>query len=38
VPAVVDRVVARLLAKRIGAGELDGAELAAGLRARHGRR
>ena len=37
VPAVVDRVVARLLAKRIGAGELDGAELAAGLRARHGR-
>jgi NAD(P)-dependent dehydrogenase (short-subunit alcohol dehydrogenase family) len=36
-PAVVDRVVARLLRRRIGAGELDGAELASGLRARHGR-
>jgi NAD(P)-dependent dehydrogenase (short-subunit alcohol dehydrogenase family) len=36
-PAVVDRVVARVLAKRIGAGELDAADIAAGLRARHGR-
>jgi NAD(P)-dependent dehydrogenase (short-subunit alcohol dehydrogenase family) len=36
-PSVVDRVVARLLSKRIGAGELDAAEIAAGLRARHGR-
>ena len=36
-PRVVDRVVARTLAKRVAAGELDGAELAAGLRARHGR-
>lgn len=37
-PAVVDRVVARLLSKRIAAGDLDGAPLAAGLRSRHGRR
>ena len=37
-PRVVDRVVARLLAKRIAAGDLDGAPLAAGLRSRHGRR
>jgi NAD(P)-dependent dehydrogenase (short-subunit alcohol dehydrogenase family) len=37
-PKVVDRVVARTLAKRIAAGELDGAEIAAPLRARHGRR
>jgi NAD(P)-dependent dehydrogenase (short-subunit alcohol dehydrogenase family) len=37
VPALVDRVVARTLAKRIAAGELDPAEIAAGLRARHGR-
>jgi NAD(P)-dependent dehydrogenase (short-subunit alcohol dehydrogenase family) len=36
-PALVDRVVARLLRKRIAAGELDGAEIAGGLRARHGR-
>jgi NAD(P)-dependent dehydrogenase (short-subunit alcohol dehydrogenase family) len=36
-PALVDRVVARVLAKRIGAGDLDAAELASGLRARHGR-
>lgn len=36
-PGVVDRVVARTLRKRIAAGELDGAEIAAGLRARHGR-
>ena len=36
-PALVDRVVARTLRKRIAAGDLDAAELAAGLRARHGR-
>ena len=36
-PGLVDRVVARTLAKRVGAGELDGAPLATGLRARHGR-
>jgi NAD(P)-dependent dehydrogenase (short-subunit alcohol dehydrogenase family) len=36
-PGLVDRVVARTLAKRIAAGELDGADIAAGLRERHGR-
>jgi NAD(P)-dependent dehydrogenase (short-subunit alcohol dehydrogenase family) len=36
-PGLVDRVVARTLAKRVSAGELDDAPLAAGLRARHGR-
>ena len=36
-PGAVDRVVARLLSKRIAAGDLDGAPLAAGLLARHGR-
>jgi NAD(P)-dependent dehydrogenase (short-subunit alcohol dehydrogenase family) len=36
-PRLVDRVVARTLARRVGAGDLDGAEIAAGLRARHGR-
>jgi NAD(P)-dependent dehydrogenase (short-subunit alcohol dehydrogenase family) len=36
-PGVVDRVVARTLAKRIAAGELDAAEIAAGLRERHDR-
>jgi len=36
-PRLVDRVVARTLAKRIAAGELDGADIAAGLRARHRR-
>ena len=36
-PGLVDRVVARLLARRIAAGELDSAPMAAGLRARHGR-
>ena len=36
-PGLVDRVVARTLAKRVAAGELDGAEIAAGLRARQGR-
>jgi NAD(P)-dependent dehydrogenase (short-subunit alcohol dehydrogenase family) len=36
-PRLVDRVVARTLARRVGAGDLDGAALAAGLRARHGR-
>jgi len=36
-PRVVDRVVARTLAKRIAAGDLDGADVAAGLRLRHGR-
>ena len=37
-PRLVDRVVARQLAKRIAAGELDDAPIAAGLRERHGRR
>jgi NAD(P)-dependent dehydrogenase (short-subunit alcohol dehydrogenase family) len=37
-PRLVDRVVARQLDKRIAAGELDEAPLAAGLRERHGRR
>jgi NAD(P)-dependent dehydrogenase (short-subunit alcohol dehydrogenase family) len=36
-PALVDRVVARTLAKRVAAGELDGAPIAAGVRGRHGR-
>jgi NAD(P)-dependent dehydrogenase (short-subunit alcohol dehydrogenase family) len=36
-PKLVDRVVARQLAKRIAAGELDDAPMAAGLRRRHGR-
>lgn len=36
-PRLVDRVVARTLAKRIKAGDLDGADVAAGLRARHKR-
>jgi NAD(P)-dependent dehydrogenase (short-subunit alcohol dehydrogenase family) len=36
-PRLVDRVVARTLAKRIAAGDLDGADVAAGLRARHKR-
>jgi NAD(P)-dependent dehydrogenase (short-subunit alcohol dehydrogenase family) len=36
-PTVVDRVVARTLRRRVAAGELDGAPIAAGLRARHGR-
>ena len=36
-PRVVDRVVARRLAKHIEAGELDEADIAAGLRARHRR-
>ncbi len=36
-PRLVDRVVARMLAKRIAAGDLDGADVAAGLRLRHGR-
>ncbi len=36
-PGVVDRVVARTLRKRIAAGELDGAPIAAPLRSRHGR-
>ena len=36
-PGVVDRVVARVLARRVAAGALDGAEVAAGLRERHGR-
>jgi NAD(P)-dependent dehydrogenase (short-subunit alcohol dehydrogenase family) len=34
-PRLVDRVVARTLAKRIAAGDLDDADVAAGLRARH---
>jgi NAD(P)-dependent dehydrogenase (short-subunit alcohol dehydrogenase family) len=37
-PGIVDRVVARTLAKRVAAGELDDAAIAAGLRERHGRR
>jgi NAD(P)-dependent dehydrogenase (short-subunit alcohol dehydrogenase family) len=36
-PGLVDRVVARTLTKRVAAGELDDAQIAAGLRARHGR-
>jgi NAD(P)-dependent dehydrogenase (short-subunit alcohol dehydrogenase family) len=36
-PALVDRVVARTLRRRIAAGDLDGAPIAAGLRRRHGR-
>ena len=36
-PRLVDRVVARQVAKRIGSGAFDEAELAAGLRERHGR-
>jgi NAD(P)-dependent dehydrogenase (short-subunit alcohol dehydrogenase family) len=36
-PRLVDRVVARTLARRIAAGELDAAEIAAALRVRHGR-
>jgi NAD(P)-dependent dehydrogenase (short-subunit alcohol dehydrogenase family) len=36
-PGVVDRAVARTLAKRVAAGDLDGAPIAAGLRERHGR-
>ena len=36
-PRVVDRVVARTVAKRIGAGELDDADIATGLRSRHRR-
>ena len=36
-PKLVDRVVARQVAKRIGSGAFDEAELAAGLRERHGR-
>jgi NAD(P)-dependent dehydrogenase (short-subunit alcohol dehydrogenase family) len=37
-PRLVDRVVARTLAKRIAAGDLDDADIAAGLRTRHRRR
>jgi NAD(P)-dependent dehydrogenase (short-subunit alcohol dehydrogenase family) len=36
-PKVVDRVVARTLRKRVAAGELDSAPIAAGVRQRHGR-
>ena len=36
-PWLIDRVVARTLGKRIAAGDLDAADLAAGLRARHSR-
>ena len=36
-PALVDRVVARTLRRRIAAGDLDDAPIAAGLRRRHGR-
>lgn len=37
-PGLVDRVVASRLRKAIAAGDLDGAEMARGLRERHGRR
>jgi NAD(P)-dependent dehydrogenase (short-subunit alcohol dehydrogenase family) len=37
-PALVDRVVARTLARRVAAGELDDAPIAADLRRRHGRK
>lgn len=37
-PGLVDRVVARTLARRVAAGELDDAEIARGVRERHGRR
>ena len=37
-PRLVDRVVARTLAKRIAAGDLDDADIARGLRTRHKRR
>jgi NAD(P)-dependent dehydrogenase (short-subunit alcohol dehydrogenase family) len=37
-PGLVDRVIARVLSRRVAAGDLDGAPLAAGLRDRHGRR
>lgn len=36
-PGLVDRVVARTLRKRIAAGDLDAADMASGLRRRHGR-
>ena len=36
-PGAVDRVVSRLLARRVAAGDLDTSPLAEGLRARHGR-
>ena len=36
-PRLVDRAVARTLAKRIAAGDLDGADVASGLRVRHGK-
>ncbi len=36
-PRLVDRVVARTLRRRVAAGELDAAEIAAPLRERHGR-
>lgn len=36
-PALVDRVVARTLRRRVAAGELDAAPIAAGVRERHGR-
>jgi NAD(P)-dependent dehydrogenase (short-subunit alcohol dehydrogenase family) len=36
-PALVDRIVARTLAGRVAAGELDDAPIAAGVRRRHGR-
>jgi NAD(P)-dependent dehydrogenase (short-subunit alcohol dehydrogenase family) len=36
-PALVDRVVARTLGKRVAAGELDDAPIAEGVRRRHGR-
>ena len=36
-PRLVDRVVARQVGKAVGAGSMDGAPIAAGLRERHGR-
>jgi len=36
-PRLVDRVVARQVRRRVASGAFDGAEIAAGLRERHGR-
>ena len=36
-PKLVDRVVARQIRRRVASGAFDGADIAAGLRQRHGR-
>ncbi|MEK6228693.1 MAG: hypothetical protein AABM31_05130 [Actinomycetota bacterium] len=36
-PRLVDRVVARQIRRRVASGAFDGAEIASGLRERHGR-